>query len=974
MKRVLASLAWAAALVAGLASAAEPPAAAQGIQSGVITGTITSNDGLSMPGATITVESPALQGTLSAVTDVNGIYVVRGLPPGEYVVTITMDGMATQKRPTQVQLGRTVTVDVSMSPASVAEQVTVRAEAAPVVTNPTIGANYNKALVDLLPQSRTPFGIAELAPGLTDNGTNAGQVTIAGAFAYDNVFLINGVDVNDNIFGTSHNLFIEDAIEETQVLTSGISAEYGRFSGGVVNIVTKRGGDRFSGSYRHNLSNASWTAETPFETRQRPDRYSNVYEGTLGGPILRAKAWFFSAGRYENSTDAKTFPQTGIGYDQGVNNKRGELKGTITPRANNTITVGFTDNSTTQKNRPGLAGSIEPRTLVTRQLPNTLFVSNWNGVLGPKLFATAQFSQKKLGFRNTGGTSTNIIDSPFRTRGLSGIPANQHYNAPFFDSTDPEDRDNKQVAGSLSTLLSSGKGGTHDLKGGFEWFRSTNTGGNSQTSTGYVFYSDYLNAGGVPIYDGQGRLIPNFVPGTSRLYNWLATRGASISIDTTSLYAHDRWAVSHNLTVDAGLRYERVRSQATGDIIGADTDTIVPRLAATYDVKGDSRFVVQATYAHYAGKYSEAQFTSNTDVANPSLIRYAYTGPAGQGLDFAPGLDPANYTRILDGSFPTANISFAPGLHSPVTREFTASIGSQLNSRANAKLTYVSRDVKGFIEDFITLDNSSTTVVRNGFDFGTFDNSVYRNTDEPQRRYQALLTQGTYRVRDDLTVSGHWTVQLQNEGDFEGEAANQPGASSLFGDYPEVFTAERNFPVGRFDDFQRHKVRLWAVWNRSLGRFGGLDVSGMWKYNSALTYTLFAANYPLTAAQEALGAGYANEPNGGAQNLFFGARGSQDFKGYGLVDLGVNYSIPVWRTLRPYVKIELLNALNNQKQSGWDTVVTADENGPKDALGLPLNYIKGARFGQATRNLDYPTWRPGFDGGRTFLMSFGTRF
>ena len=142
MKTVLASLTWALALVAGLASGA----GAQGLQTGVITGTITSNDGLSMPGATITVESPALQGTSSAVTDVNGIYVVRGLPPGEYIVTIEMDGMATAKRPTRVPLGRTVEVDVTMAPAAVAEQVTVRAEAAPVVTNPTIGANFNRRL------------------------------------------------------------------------------------------------------------------------------------------------------------------------------------------------------------------------------------------------------------------------------------------------------------------------------------------------------------------------------------------------------------------------------------------------------------------------------------------------------------------------------------------------------------------------------------------------------------------------------------------------------------------------------------------------------------------------------------------------------------------------------------------------------------------------------------------------------------
>ena len=168
----------------------------------------------------------------------------------------------------------------------------------------------------------------------------------------------------------------------------------------------------------------------------------------------------------------------------------------------------------------------------------------------------------------------------------------------------------------------------------------------------------------------------------------------------------------------------------------------------------------------------------------------------------------------------------------------------------------------------------------------------------------------------------------------------------------------------------------WKSSKRPIGRFGALDVSAMWKYNSALTYTLFAANYPLSDQQLALAeaAGYANEPGGGAQNLFFGERGSQSFEGYGLVDLGVTYSIPVWRTVRPYLKVEVLNAFNNQKQIGWDTVVNADVNGPVDSLGLPLNYVRGARFGQPTRNLDYPTYRPGFDGGRTVLLAFGMRF
>ena len=93
---------------------------------------------------------------------------------------------------------------------------------------------------------------------------------ISGATSFDNVFMINGVDINDNLFGTANNLFIEDAIEQTNILTGGISAEYGRFSGGVVNIVTKSGGNTFGGSFRENFSNPKWIDETPRQKAATP--------------------------------------------------------------------------------------------------------------------------------------------------------------------------------------------------------------------------------------------------------------------------------------------------------------------------------------------------------------------------------------------------------------------------------------------------------------------------------------------------------------------------------------------------------------------------------------------------------------------------------------------------------------------------------------------------------------------------------
>ena len=101
--------------------------------------------------------------------------------------------------------------------------------------------------------------------------------------------------------------------------------------------------------------------------------------------------------------------------------------------------------------------------------------------------------------------------------------------------------------------------------------------------------------------------------------------------------------------------------------------------------------------------------------------------------------------------------------------------------------------------------------------------------------------------------------------------------------------------------------------------------------------------------------------------------GSEDFKGYGVLDLAATYSIPVCRTARPWIKFELYNALNN-KLIVWDTMITPDRASALDANGLPKGYIKGPRFGEATNDNQYPQPIPGTNGGRLFRMAMGIRF
>lgn len=160
-------------------------AAGQGVQTGVLTGTATSSDGLSLPGATVAIKSPALQGVRTTVTDINGVYFFRGLPPGDYTLTFTMDGMAEAERAVTVPLGGVATVDLVMSVAPVQETVLVTAPLPSVLATAHGGANYRHPEINALPSGRTPFLIAELAPGLTNNTPNANQATISGAFAYD---------------------------------------------------------------------------------------------------------------------------------------------------------------------------------------------------------------------------------------------------------------------------------------------------------------------------------------------------------------------------------------------------------------------------------------------------------------------------------------------------------------------------------------------------------------------------------------------------------------------------------------------------------------------------------------------------------------------------------------------------------------------------------------------------------------------
>src|SRR5438093_11682575 len=194
--------------------------------------------------------------------------------------------MASTNRKVVLTAANTDRIDIDLRPAAVAEAITVTAETAMTapVESTQVSTNFKQDFIETLPTDRNLRGVTLLSPGVNANGPSGGNIMISGAMSYDSLYLVNGVIVNENLRGQPHLLFIEDAIQETTILTGGaISAEYGHFTGGVVNAITKSGGNDLKGSFRTNLSNDKWTAKTPLTT-EREDKINSIYEATLRGP------------------------------------------------------------------------------------------------------------------------------------------------------------------------------------------------------------------------------------------------------------------------------------------------------------------------------------------------------------------------------------------------------------------------------------------------------------------------------------------------------------------------------------------------------------------------------------------------------------------------------------------------------------------------------------------------------------------
>ncbi len=897
---------------------------------GNLTGTVTF-DNAPLPGATVTISSPALQGTRTTTTDVNGNYNFSALPPGQYQVQFAMESMEGATVPSRVTLGGTARADATLRLTTVAESITVTAAAPAVLETTEVQTNIQADLIEDLPIGRTIQASITLAPGVTSNGPG-GALVIGGGYAYDSLYVINGAVTNENLRGQTDDLFIEDAIQETTVMTGGISAEYGRFTGGVVSAITKSGGNEFSGSLRDSLTNPKWDETTDFGEAQQDSTLNEQYEATLGGRIIRDRLWFFGAGRMAETSTPGFFINGGALQDACPTCEaavpreatilkddrfEGKLTGQLTPK--HTLVGSYL--SYKQNQTPHCAfGCWDQNTVDVdgRDLPREMTTGHYNGIITNNFLVEAGYSTRSLAFEGSGGNhvTTDFNDPVDLARGTWAYDytvAGGAWGAPIFCGVcDTETRENEAWNLKGTYYLATKSLGTHNIVGGYENFSESRFANNYQSGSNFDVYV-YSTA---PEYESNGTFRPIISAGD--ILRWVPIEQLSNGSDfaTDSLYLNDKWDFNNRWSFNLGLRYDANDGKDSAGNTISDDSAISPRLGATFDILGDGRFRANATYSKYVSRIQEGVGGASGG-GNPSYFFYYYDGPqiggVGSGLDSFGVLEElfrwylalggtSNTSNLVGVTIPGLNTRFDGSLKSPNVDEFTLGLGAQIGRNGFVRVDYVDRTWN----DFYNVTTAPNDQIENPILTGEFlDFKVTGNTNDIERTYQAFQGQASYRLFNRVNLGMSYTYS-EAKGNEIGETAGSGPVASVPNSYREYKAFAQNNPVGFLPNDQTHRARAWVSYDQALGFLGNLNISVLERFDSGVAYS---ATQNIDTRPYVTNPGYATPPS--QITYFFSDRGEFRSDNLTATDLALNWTIPVSR-VSFFVQGEIINLFNEQ--------------------------------------------------------------
>lgn len=901
-----------------LSAAVTLPLLAQGQPMARVRGRVTETSGEILPGVTVTLASPQLQGRRVLITDTNGVYNAPPVLPGEYDITFQLEGYQTLTRRVRLGASMHLTVDARLDLATVVEAMVVTGEAAETISrDSTAAVTIPKKVVDDLPVTRTLESSIALAPGVAITGSED-ELTISGADPWQNLFTLNGVVLNTNYFGTPHPLYIEDAIQEITTATAGISAEWGRFTGGVVTAVTRSGGNRFEGSYRGTWTSEDWNGRSQFTSENGSDKINRIDEATLGGRVLRDHLWFFLAGRDFGVEDTATTKIFNIAYPTSEDETRFEVKLTG-GTASHQLQLSHIEIDQKQFNVPhggitSWALVIDDGTLApVRSMPSDLSVLSYSGVLTPNLFLEAQYSERNLSIEGHGGRDTALY---------SGTPIwdfsnDVIYNESIFcDSTAVDAcadgvvvNDNEQARIKGSLFISSQNLGSHDAGIGWEEFAAINGGNPYQTPTNLLVVTRLPSE----LDEDALRAYPTVHPGLSQIWYLPIMEPARPSdYRTTSFFANDRWRLSDRWSFNIGVRYDANDSVNTLGLKVVEDSAWGPRIGATYDLGADGRNVFHTSYAVYVGPQAGSVLDLSSNAGQPAAFWYNYNGPP-IGTEFGNRLDPVaanrvildwfaqecpgaidfeNTFNVLDpfdcdvpfyATIPGVTEVLDPNLSSTTSHEVSLGYQHEFGRYGSLRADYVRRDFRDFHAVKRDLE-TGRGVTEQGKEF---DQGIVVNVNDLlERKYDGLHTAFHFRFLESrLRLGGSYTWSHARGRDYF-----TVGATHGILEWPEYRDVEWSYPRGDLAIDQRHRLRTWAMYEAVSTQRHRLNVSWMENLSSGTPYS---AGAWVNVDEYVTNPGYVD----GADNAwyYFSARGAFNTDSVHRSDLAINYSFSLDR-------------------------------------------------------------------------------
>jgi len=322
-------LAYALLAMAMLASFAHAQA------TGTIAGKATDEQGAPLPGVAVEGTSPRLVGRTATVTNETGTFRLLSLPSGTYTITFTLQGFQPLKREGVIlQLEQTITLNVTLKQSTLAEEITVIGQSPLIdVKSTTKGSTMTKEVFMQLPRNRSFDGLLATVPGVQYEG-NQGGLSVDGASGTENIWYVDGTNITSVHVGLRTQSVVMEQLEEVKVTASGYNAEYGGSMGGVVNVITRSGGNEFHGDifgyYNNNRLwmegkgrdylrfNPYWTSPLGPEDIEYVNTDDLYYDGgknrddfqrmegvfNVGGFVVKDRLWFFAS---FNPTYSRTY-------------------------------------------------------------------------------------------------------------------------------------------------------------------------------------------------------------------------------------------------------------------------------------------------------------------------------------------------------------------------------------------------------------------------------------------------------------------------------------------------------------------------------------------------------------------------------------------------------------------------------------------------------------------------------------------